>query len=300
AIFQGAIYQFSRRLTVFTQQAKKKDQGWRPSAICVSSDTFERDKALHLLSWISYRYGFGTYIHLIKGYFSKEKREESEIVLDKLLNKISYVKGDIYIDTIISPSFTSAIAQAVQLPSPSGMENNMVIFEYDKRDPKNLPQILENISLVQAGKFDVCILGSSSRNTQFENGIHVWIKNWDADNSNLMILLSYIILGHPKWKNGFIKIFSVCKEGMYAEEKEKLTELVQSGRLPISDKNIEVIELKEGVLLKELINEKSSEAALTMLGFRDEIIKHEGEEYFKGYDKIGDVLFVDAEGMKKL
>ncbi|RMD50322.1 MAG: amino acid permease, partial [Ignavibacteria bacterium] len=33
AIFQGAIYQFSRRLTVFTQQAKKKDQGWRPSAI---------------------------------------------------------------------------------------------------------------------------------------------------------------------------------------------------------------------------------------------------------------------------
>ncbi len=300
AIFQGAIYQFSRRLTVFTQQAKKKDQGWRPSAICVSSDTFERDKVIHLLSWISYRYGFGTYIHLIKGYYSKEKCEEAEKVLDKLLNKMSFIKGDIYIDTIISPSFTSAIAQVVQLPSPSGMENNMVIFEYDKKDPQNLPQILENISLVQAGKFDVCILGSSSRNTQFENGIHVWIKNWDADNTNLMILLSYIIMGHPSWKNGYIKIFSVCPEGEYSNEMNNLKELVHSGRLPISDNNIEVIELKGEIQMKELINEKSSEAALTILGFKEELIKHEGVSFFEGYDKIGDVLFVDAEGDKKL
>lgn len=300
AIFQGVMYQFSRRLHVFLQHAKKKDRGWRPSAICVSSDTFERDKVIHLLSWISYRYGFGTYIHLIKGYYSKEKREEAEKALDKLLNKMSFIRGDIYIDTIISPSFTSAIAQIVQLPSPSGMENNMVIFEYDKKDPKNLPQILENISLVQAGKFDVCILASSSRNTQFENGIHVWIKNWDTDNANLMILLSYIILGHPSWKNGFIKIFSVCSEGKYFQEMSNLKELVQSGRLPITDKNIEVIELKGNISMKELINEKSAEAALTILGFKEEIIKHDGVRYFEGYDKIGDILFVDAEGFKKL
>ncbi len=299
-IFQGAIYQFSRRLSVFTQKAKKKDQSWRPSAICVSSDTFQRDKAIHLLSWISYRYGFGTYIHLINGYYSKEKREESEVILKKLLDKISYVKGDIYIDTIISPSFTSAIAQAVQLPSPSGMENNMVIFEFDKKDPSNLPQILENISLVQAGKFDVGILSSSSRNTQFENGIHVWIKNWDTDNANLMILLSYIILGHPVWKNGYIKIFSACPEGKYLEEMTNLKELVQSGRLPISDKNIEVIELKGGIPMKDLINEKSSEAALTIIGFKEELIKHEGNKYFQGYDDVGDILFIDAEGFKKL
>ena len=300
AIFQNAIYQFSRRVQVFLQQTEKKDQGWRPSAICVSRDSFIRDKAIHLLSWISYSYGFGTYIHLIDGYYSRQTKEEAKEIHEKLLAKTKNIRGDIIVDTIISPSFTSAIAQAIQLPSSSGMENNMVIFEFDKLVPDNLKQILDNIALVQAGDFDVCILGSSSRNFQFANGIHVWIANWDGDNANLMILLSYIILGHPDWQEGFIRIFSLCPEGKYEEELKKLTALVETGRLPISHKNIEVIEQKEGVSFKQLVNERSSEAALTLIGFKQESIKHQGAELFKGYDKIGDVLFVDAAGFKRI
>ena len=300
AIFQGAIYQFSRKVQVFLQQSEKKDQGWRPSAICISRDSFKRDKAIHFLSWISYKYGFGTYIHLLDGYYSKQTREEAKKIQEKLLEKTRNIRGNIIIDTIISPSFTSAIAQAIQLPSSSGMENNMVIFEFDKLQPDNLKQILENISLVQAGNFDVCIYASSSRSVQFSNGIHVWIANWDGDNANLMILLSYIILGHPDWKEGFIRIFSLCPEGKKEEESRKLKKLVESGRLPISTKNIEVIEQKEGVTFKQLVNEKSAEAALTIIGFKEESIKHEGAKLFHGYENIGDVLFVDAAGFKRI
>ncbi len=300
AIFQGAIYQFSRKVQVFLQQSEKKAQGWRPSAICVSRDSFEREKAIYLLSWISYSYGFGTYIHLIDGYYSKQTNEEAKKIHDKLLAKTKNIKGNIIVDTIISPSFTSAIAQAIQLPSSSGMENNMVIFEFDKNSPENLNQILENISLVQAGNFDVCILGSSSRSVLFQNGIHVWITNWDGDNANLMILLSYIILGHPDWRGSFIQIFSLCPEGKYDEEMQELTKLVETGRLPISPENIEVIEQKEGVTFKQLVNSKSAEAALTLIGFKQESIKHQGTKVFEGYDKIGDVLFVDAAGFKRI
>ncbi len=300
AIFQGAIYQFSRKVQVFLQQSKKKDQGWRPSAICVSRDSFKRDKAINLLAWISYSYGFGTYIHLLDGYYSKQTREEANEIHKKLLGKTKNIKGNIIVDTIISPSFTSAIAQAIQLPSSSGMENNMVIFEFDKLIPDNLNQILENVSLVQAGNFDVCILGSSSRNTQFSNGIHVWITNWDGDNANLMILLSYIILVHPDWRDGFIQIFSLCQEGKYSEELLKLKELVETGRLPISPKNIEVIEQKEGITFKQLVNERSSEAGLTLIGFKQESVKHQGIKLFMGFENIGDVLFVDAAGFKRI
>lgn len=302
AIFQSSFYQLSRRVYVYLQKAKKVDlsKNWRPSAVCVSRFSFERDKALQLLNWISYKFGFGTYIHLMEGYYSKATNAEAKKVLSALIERSSKMRGNIYVDTIISPSFTSAIAQLVQLPSPSGMENNMIIFEYDKHYPKNLDQIIENIALVQAGDFDVCILGSSSRNTQFQNGIHVWFRNWDLENASLMILLSYIIIGHPSWESAEIKIFSVCKIGQRNEEERKLKELILHGRLPIVEKNIVVIELEDNTNFKSLVNEHSFDAGLTIIGFKEEKLKHEGMEFFEGYNRIGDILFVDAKGIKEI
>lgn len=302
AIFQSSFYQLSRRVFVYLQKAKKADlsKNWRPSAVCVSRFSFERDKALQLLNWISYKFGFGTYIHLLEGYYSKATNAESRKTLSALIERSSKMKGNIYVDTIISPSFTSAIAQLAQLPSPSGMENNMIIFEYDKHVPQNIEQIIENIALVQAGDFDVCILGSSSRNTRFENGIHVWFRNWDKENASLMILLSYIIIGHPSWEDAEIKIFSVCKAGQKAEEEKKLKDLILFGRLPIVEKNIVVIELEDNTNFKTLVNEYSFDAGLTIIGFKEEQLKHEGVEFFDGYTRIGDVLFVDAKGVKEI
>jgi len=302
SIFQNAMFQLSRDVFVYLQKTKKADlkKNWRPAAVCVSKDSFERDKALRLLNWISYRFGFGTYIHLIEGYYSKSTNIESKKILENLVNRSNRIKGNIYMDTIISPSFTSAIAQVIQLPSPSGMENNMIIFEYDKQDHSNLERIIENLPLIQAGDFDVCILGASSRSISFKNGIHIWLRNWDFENANLMILLSYVLLGHPDWEKAFIKVFSICNVGEKEKEKEKLNELVLFGRLPILEKNIQVIELEKGMDFKTLVNEQSTEAGLTIIGFQEELLRHHGTEHFEGYNKIGDVLFVDAKGMKEL
>ncbi|QQS37781.1 MAG: amino acid permease [Ignavibacteriales bacterium] len=301
-IFQNAIFQLSRNVFVYLQKTKKADQNknWRPSAVCVSRDSFERDKALILLSWISYRFGFGTYIHLIEGYYSKSNNTESKKVLSELINRTRSVKGNIYIDTIISPSFTSAIAQIVQLPSPSGMENNMIIFEYDKHSVETLEKIIDNLALIQAGDFDVCIMGTSQRTINYSSGIHIWLRDQDIENANLMILLSYILLGHPDWEKAFIKVFSVCAKGELEEEKRRLDELVLKGRLPIFEKNIKVIELNGDTDFKTLVNTHSADAGLTILGFEEALIKHEGADFFDGYSSIGDVLFVDAKGLKEL
>lgn len=302
AIFQGAVFQLSRRVQVFLQKKKRADQreNWRPAAVCVSQDTFERDKAFNLLNWISYKFGFGTYIHFVEGYYSKSKNKESKKILEQLIEWSSKVKGSVYVDTVISPSYTSAIAQIVQLPSPSGMDNNMIILEYNKHNPTNLKQIIDNIALTQAGDYDVLILGSSTRDMKLYNGIHVWIRNLDRQNASLMILLSYIILGHPDWEKGYIKIFSVCTEEEIEETKAKLDELVLSGRLPITQKNVEVMVQNDDVSFKSLVNEHSQDAGLTIVGFKEEQLKHEGDSFFEGFDEIGDVLFVDANEEKQI
>ncbi len=300
SLFQGAIFQLSRRIQVYMQKSRKISSTWRPSAICVSRDSFERDKAFELLKWISYKHGFGTYIHLLDGYYSKVTNNEARQVLEDLIKRSSRGKGNMFVDTIISPSYTSAIAQLVQLPSPSGMENNMIIFEFDKNSSENISEIVDNIALTKAGDFDVCVFGSSSRTVNFDNGIHIWIRDLDDHNANLMILISYIILGHPDWIKGHIKIFNLCSEDKVIETREKMRELVLSGRLPITEKNIQILFKDESKSFKSMVNEYSREAGLTIIGFKEEQIKHEGSEFFSGYGQVGDILFVEANSLKDI
>jgi amino acid transporter len=302
SIFRGAIIQVNRKLQVYLQKSTriKKSEEWRPSAVCISSASFVREEAFYLLEWIAHKYGFGTYIHLIEGYYSKQTHDEAQEMLDKLIDKAEERKNNVYIDTLISPSYTSAIAQTIQLPGISGMDNNMMIFEYDKSNPTELEQIIDNFKLVKAGNYDVCILGSSHKRFNFKNGIHVWIRSFDYQNSNLMILLSYIISGHPDWNKSEIKIFDICKEEELDKTRENLLELVKTGRIPITEKNIQIIKKDENVSSKVLINEHSAEAGLTIIGFRAEHIRHFGTELFSGYDAIGDVLFVNSHRQKEI
>jgi len=165
----------------------------------------------------------------------------------------------------------------------------MVIFEYDKDNPENLEEIVENIGLLRAGNFDVCLLASSRKDFIFKNGIHIWINSSESENSSLLILLSFIISGHPDWKKTNIKIFEICQPERYEETKKGLSELVRTGRLPITEQNIEIILEKPGLSQKKLINEKSSNAALTMIG-----LKHSWESTLTCYDELGTVLFVTS------
>ncbi len=302
AIFANTIFQLNRNLQVYLQKtsSKKSEKEWRPSAICISEDSFNRNSAFKLLNWISYKYGFGTYIHLIEGYYSKKTYEQSQEELKKLIEKFDKHENHVYVDTLISPSYTSAVAQTIQVPGIAGMENNMVIFEFDKEEPDNLKGITENIALVKSGKFDVCIAGSSRKQIELKNGIHVWIRSIDTDNANLMIMLSFIILGHPDWHKANIKIFETCKPDKLEETQKQMDELLVTGRLPITAKNIEIIPENEQVNIKSLINDKSSDAGLTILGFSEDQLTHDGEMIFTGYDNLGTILFVNSHNQKEI
>jgi hypothetical protein len=300
SIFANALFQLNRNLQVLIQNknSKKTFKEWRPSAICISKDSFSRDKAFLLLNWISYKYGFGTYLHRIEGYYSKATVHQANIELRRLLEMFNETGNHVYIDTLISPSYTSGIAQAIQIPGIAGMENNMIIFEYNKDNPDNLENILDNFSLVNAGDFDICILGSSAKNIAFKNGIHVWINTFDSENANLMILLSFIILSHPDWKKGYIQIFAICYPEHIDETKKKMNDLVTSGRLPITAKNIKIIKQKHDVSVKSIINQYSENAGLTLIGIHEEMVKHEKDKLFEGYEKQGTTLFVHSKSKK--
>jgi hypothetical protein len=268
--------------------------------ICINKDSFKRESLFRVLNWISFKYGFGTFIHLINGYYSRENSEKAAEDLQRLIKKYEKYKNHVYIDTLLSPSYTSAIAQSIQLPGISGMENNMVLFEFDKDRPEELDEILENLALVKAGKFDICILGSSTIPFDFKKDIHVWIRSVDQENSHLLILLSYIILGHNDWRKSNIKIFDLCKQGKEDETRKQLEELITNGRLPITTKNIQILPEDPGKGYKKLVLENSQNAGLTLIGFREDAIKYQGVELFKGFEDMGNILFINSHSQKEI
>jgi len=301
-IFQGVIFQISRELQVFLQKADKDtaDERWRPSIICLSSHSFHRFAAFDLLRWLSHKYGFGTYIHFIPGYLSKETHHEAEASLRQLIQFAEFAKSNVYLDTLVSPSLRTAIAQVVQIPGVSGKENNMILFEYSKKEPEGLQDIVDNFQLVKATDFDVCVLGSSERNFGYQKEIHIWITSQDYENASLMILIGYIMTGYPTWGRADIKLFAVFPESELAIQRAKLLDLIQSGRLPISASNVQEVIRKEEKDIKQLVNERSAFADLTILGLRSEAVKHFGKDVFSGYDEIGDILFVNSSKIKNL
>ncbi|NND35421.1 MAG: amino acid permease [Saprospiraceae bacterium] len=298
-IFQGAIFQFSRSLQVFLQKAKKETiSTWRPSAVAISEHSFQRLSAFDLLAWISHKYGFGTYIHVLKGYLSKETNALAHQYKERLIQMAEDKGSNIFIDTLVSPSYTSTIAQVVQLPGIAGTKNNLFIFEFSADDGKNLHDIVDNLKLIKSVDFDVIILRTSIRGFGLFKHIHVWISTQDYDNANLMILLAYILIGHRDWRNAEIEIYTIIPEDKMQEERERLSKLVEAGQLPISSKNITVIPQQLDVMIETIIQEKSKDADLCIIGFREETVKHDGTELFQRINDIGNIMYVNAAAQK--
>lgn len=302
AIFSGVIFQVSRNLQVFLQKRKANaDDSWRPSVVAISKDSFDRFSAFDLLRWISHKIGFGTYIHHIDGYLSTETVQQAEADQQRLVKMTQISSSSVFVDTMVNPKYMHSISQALQLPGISGQENNMILFEFNKHKEDGCKEIVEHIGLAKAVDFDICVLASSDKDFGFNNEIHLWITSSDYQNANLMIYIAYIILGHPDWsRGGQIKLFAVYPEEEAVAQRNKLLDMISSGRLPISANNIEIIPKAEGITNNEVINHRSSDADLTIVGFRYEKVKHDGHKSFLGYEKIGNILFVNAQKEKEI
>ena len=301
-LFKGVLFQLSRQLQIFVRKKEynSADDHWRPFAICISDITLQNRDAFDFMRWVSHKYGFGTHMHFIEGYLNKESHLQSQKTLTKLHRLAEGSKSKVYLDTIISPSYTSAIAQVIQLASISGKGHNLIVLEFERGKKEKLEQIIKNHHLLTATDLDVCILSSTYRSFGYNREIHIWISADDYQDSNLEILLGYILLGHDNWKDATIKIYSIYTEGTIENQKERLLNLIQKGRLPISPSNVNLIERDSSVAIKSIINVHSASADFTLIGFDEEVLERQGTEYFEGYDKLGNILFVNSMNKKEI
>ena len=173
-------------------------------------------------------------------------------------------------------------------------------MEYCEQELESFEDVIGNFNLLQATGYDVAILRTNTEKVDKKEEIHIWISSRDYENSNMMILLGYMISGHPEWKDSEIKIFSVyTSDEEFDLYKERMFNFIESGRLPISPRNLNMIPLKENESMKSIINKNRKNSDLTIIGFRNELVKKQKLDIFEGYKKLGNILFVNSIQEKK-
>ena len=295
SIFHGVMTQLTRQLQIRLQKTPAED--WRPSIIMVTPRTFDRTAPVQLLEWLCNRYGFGTYFHHIEGLLVRENFDESEEVRDRLINIMAQRKGAIYMDAMISPSVTSALAQSLQMPGISGMENNTLLLEFGRHDALDvLEEVVAGLQMAAAvPRMNRLLLRHGENFFGTRKSIHVWLTWHDARNANLMILLSYILLGHRDWHGAEVRLFAAYPRHEAKERTEEIQEMISEGRLLISPKNVLVIPTEDTIDFERLVEARSTDADLVLVGFTEERLERRGAEVFRRFPSLRDVLFVSAE-----
>ena len=297
AIFQGTMFQLTRRLQISLQKNRvvKSEGGWRPSIVAVTRFGERRLGHFDLLRWISHRHGFGHFIQFFQGEYSFTKEIEARMQVGKLIERTEVSGAGIFVDSLICPSFQTALAQTLQMPGISGLPNNCVLLEFDKEHPEEIEETVQGAQLAMESMFNVLILRSTNYRFGYRSSIHVWVTEENLANAPLMLLLAYIIVGHREWRRAEIRLFACFDSGDGKRETNKLSRLMTEGRLPISRQNVTSVSCTTREALEQEVILRSSKADLVIAGLTDDDIKSsEAKQALQCYYGTNDVLFVHA------
>ena len=297
AIFQGTMFQLTRWLQTTLQKSRvmASEGGWRPSIVAVTRFGERRLGHFDLLRWICHRHGFGHFIRLFSGNYSFSSEIQARIKVDGLIKRTEVSRAGIFVDSLISPTFQLALSQILQMPGISGLPNNCILLEFDRENTDEVEEVVEGARLAANSLFNVLILRSTGYRFGYRSSIHVWVTEDNLSNAPMMLLLAYIIVGHPDWKRAEIRLF-VCSDSTDAEqEANKLSALMQEGRLPISMQNVTSVSYKGKASLENEVSLRSNQADLTIVGLTSENIDANGlEQTLRAYEGANDVLFVHS------
>ena len=117
----------------------------------------------------------------------------------------------------------------------------------------------------------------------------------DGLNAAMMLMLAYIIVGHPEWRTAEIRVFACVGADQGKSGADELSALIGQGRLPISSKNIEMLSVTSRAGIEAEVAYRSSSADLVIAGISSEQIE-EGNysDTLQSHAAVNDMLFVHA------
>lgn len=294
-MFRGVMAQTSRYFQLQLQRSTSLVRDWRPNVVAVTEHTFDRAAPVQLLTWICRRQGFGTLLHLIRGRLDRSTQQRRLEGLPRLVELSKSRESGLFVDSIVAPSMQEALSHAFQMPSATGRDHNLALFAFSDTAPDaELVETIEGCNLAWESGLSLLMLRYGERHFGARRTIHLWLTWHDFENAPLMILVTYILLGHPDWSAADVKIFAAFPREDAAREGDRLVELIESGRLPISRKNLEIIPTASDTDFTALVACRSATADLVLFGLTRERLDLRGVDLLRRHESLGDVLFLSA------
>ena len=296
-IFQGTMFQLTRWLQTTLQKNRVhiSESGWRPSIVGITQFGERRLGHFDLLRWICHRQGFGHFIQFFPGDYSFPDELSARLHVDALIGQTEASKAGIFVDSLICPNFQLALAQVLQMPGISGLPNNSILLEFDKNHPEEITEVNQGALLAAESLFNVLILRSTKYRFGYRSSIHVWVTDDNISNVPMMLLLAYIIVGHPEWKRAKIRLFA-CSDSWDTElDADQLSTVIKEGRLPISMQNVTSVTYDSEESLEQEVSHRSAQADLVMFGLTAEDLNSgDLDLILQRYQGVNDVLFVHS------
>ena len=296
-IFQGAMFQLTRWLqtTLQKNRANFSESGWRPSIVGITQFGERRLGHFDLLRWLCQRQGFGQFIQFFPGDYSFPEEISARIHVDALIQQSEASGAGIYVDSLICPTFQLALAQVLQMPGISGLPNNSILLEFDQDHPEEIPEVQQGASLAVESLFNVLILRSTKHRFGYRSSIHVWVTDDNIANVPMMLLLAYILVGHPEWKRAKIRLFACSASWDTELDADELSTVIKEGRLPISMQNVTSVSYESEEALEQEVALRSAQADLVITGLTADDINSPDLDYvLQRYQGVNDVLFVHS------
>jgi hypothetical protein len=237
-------------------------RSWRPHILVFTETVEEKIELVRCADWFSQDRGVVTVCELIVGDLMtlEEDPLERRAAMQQRIDEAGIVA---FAEVNVVPELVAGLVSVSQANGMAGIASNTVMMGWPG-DVDRLAALLPAIERLERLHKSL-ILGRPPRRIRpgATLDVHVWWGGLQR-NSDLMLLLAYLLGRNPEWRNARIRVMSVASnELMKGETERTLARLLPDIRIE-ADVDVRVKGSDESV--RDVIHEVSADADLVLLG----------------------------------
>ena len=267
-----SILLFLSRFAVFGMvNTKPSGKSWRPNLLVFIGDPLLRTHLLEFTEEITHKKGFLTMATILPG-FSKEAVKKYK---DGLLSFFREKNVPAIVEVKASSGIMEGMKKYVSYYGLGPISPNTIVLGATQKKEK-YPIFSEMINLAYQKEKNVVIIKEKKEHihNNKKKRIDVWWGGKNRHNSELMLVLSYMLQTSSSWKGSQVHLKTVVRtEVEYAKMSKELQSFAEYGRMHIYPEVVMAEQSDKGAdkdfdIFKDVIYPSSKEADLVFLGLK--------------------------------